>query len=82
MTTPKGKTTLLVSEKTVSAETAALFDEEPLRYAMTDGGKRIAILSGEPLRKLLGAAKDLSPAKPEAPKDAPKKEEAKPAEKK
>ncbi len=82
MTTPKGKTTLLVSEKAVSAETAALFDEDPLRYAMTDGGKRIAILSGEPLRKLLGAAKDLSPAMPQAPKDTPKKEEAQPAQKK
>ncbi|MBE3071009.1 MAG: DUF4340 domain-containing protein, partial [Planctomycetes bacterium] len=81
LTTAKGKTTVLVSEKPVAADVAALFDEQPLRYAMTEGGPRIAILAGEPVRKLLAAAKDLSPAtseakpapaaeaKPEAPKD-------------
>jgi len=68
---------ILISEKEVPANVAALFDERPLRYAMAEGGERIAIVSGKTLETLLDATKNLEPKKTE-----PKAAEAKPAEKK
>lgn len=67
----KKKATLLVSDKEVDAKVAALLDERPLRYAMTEGGKRIALVAGASVETLVGAAKTLGPETPE-----PKKEEA------
>ena len=69
--------TVLISDKEVPAGTAALFDERPLRYAMVEGGERIAIVSGKTLETLLDAGKAFEPRKGE-----PKAGEAKPAEKK
>jgi hypothetical protein len=68
---------VLISDKEVPASTAALFDERPLRYAMVEGGERIAIVSGKTLETLLDAGKAFEPRKGE-----PKAAEAKPAEKK
>jgi hypothetical protein len=69
--------TILISDKEVPASAAALFDERPLRYAMAEGGERIAIVSGKTLETLLDAGKAFEPRKGE-----PKAGEAKPAEKK
>lgn len=68
---------VLISDKEVPAGIAALFDERPLRYAMIEGGERIAIVSGKTLETLLDAGKAFEPKKAE-----PKAGEAKPAEKK
>ncbi|MCX5655196.1 MAG: DUF4340 domain-containing protein [Planctomycetota bacterium] len=74
--TDKTSATVLISGKDVPAEIAALVDQKPARYAMTEGGKRIAILAGKPLETILGA-----PAVFEVKKEEPKKQEAKPDEK-
>jgi hypothetical protein len=75
-TTFKTSVTVLISDKEVPANVAALIDAKPVRYAMTEGGKRIAVLAGKPLETILGAA-----AAFEVKKEAPKKEGAPPAEK-
>jgi len=67
----KKKAALLISDKQVDAKVAALFDEEPLRYAMVEGGKRIAVVAGEKVKTLIEAASTLGPEKSE-----PKKEKA------
>jgi len=72
----KALATLLVSGKEVPADIAAIVDQKPVRYAMTEGGKRIAVLAGKPLETILGA-----PAAFEVKKEEPKKEETKPDEK-
>jgi hypothetical protein len=64
--TEKAKAAILISGEDVAADVAALFDERPLRYAMTEGGERIAILAGGPVDTLMGAAKTLAPAAPKA----------------
>ncbi|KPK48781.1 MAG: hypothetical protein AMK72_06065, partial [Planctomycetes bacterium SM23_25] len=70
------KATVLISAKEVDAKVAALFDETPIRYAMVEGGKRIAILAGEKVKTLLEAASTLGPEKPEPkPEKAEKKNE-------
>ena len=71
ITSDKASATVLISGKEVPADVAALVDQKPVRYAMTEGGKRIAVLAGKALETILGA-----PAAFEV-----KKEEAKPAEK-
>ena len=75
--TDKASATVLISGKDVPGDVAALVDQKPVRYAMTEGGKRIAVLAGKPLETILGA-----PAAYEVKKEEPKKEEAAPAEKK
>ena len=72
ITSDKGPVTVLISGKEVPAGVAALVDQKPVRYAMTEGGKRIAVLAGKSLETILGA-----PAAFEVKKEAPKKEEAK-----
>ncbi|HUU10392.1 MAG TPA: DUF4340 domain-containing protein [Phycisphaerae bacterium] len=67
----KKKATLLVSDKEVDAKVAALLNERPVRYAMTEGGNRIALVAGASVETLVGAAKKLGPETPQ-----PKKEEA------
>ena len=65
------KVALLISDTEVDAKVAALFDEAPLRYAMVEGGKRVAVVAGEKVKTLIEAASTLGPEKPE-----PKKEKA------
>ena len=76
ITTDNASATVLISGKEVPADVAALVDQKPARYAMTEGGKRIAVLAGKPLETILNA-----PAAYEVKKETPKKEEAEPAEK-
>jgi hypothetical protein len=64
--------TLLLSAKDVDAKVAALFEETPWRYAMTEGGERIAVVVGKKVATLTAAADTLAPPKP-----APKPEEEK-----
>ena len=71
---------ILISDKEVPASIAALFDERPLRYAMAEGGERIAIVSGKTLETLLDAAKTFEPRNPEPKPGEKKPEEAKPSE--
>jgi len=59
------QTTVLLSAKEVDAKVAALFDESPLRYAMTEGAERIAVVAGKHVETLLDAAETLAPPKPE-----------------
>ena len=73
------KAALLISDKQVDAKVAALFDEEPLRYAMVEGGKRIAVVAGEKVKTLIEAASTLGPEKSESKKE---KAEEKGSEKK
>jgi hypothetical protein len=83
--TDKTTVTILLSEKKVAEDVAALLDQAPLRYAMVEGGTRIAVLAGRQAELLQGAARSLAPKK-EEPKPAEAKppeakpEEAKPAE--
>jgi len=67
--------TILISDKDVPPALAALFDQRPLKFAMTEGGQRIALIMGRPADTLLGAAKSLEPKKEE-----PKPAAAKPAD--
>lgn len=64
------KATLLVSAKQPPAEMSGLLDQQPQRYAMVDGGERIAILTGLPLQSLLNAPKVLEIRKEEPKKPA------------
>ena len=76
--------TLLLAAKEVDPTLAALFEETPLRYAMIEGGKRIAVVAGKKAATLLSAPDTLVPPKPKkAEKDPAEKEEAeeKPAKK-
>jgi hypothetical protein len=77
MKTDKAATTLLLSAKEIPAGVASIIDQKPARYAMTEGGQRIAILAGKSVETLLGAAKAFEPKKEE-----PKKKEGTPPEKK
>jgi len=73
--------TLLVSAKPVDAKVAALFEATPLRYAMTEGGRRVAIAAGKGVKTLLSAADTLAPPRPKAePKPKPKKAGSEPPE--
>jgi len=56
--------TVLLAAKDVDAEVAALFEAMPLRYAMTEGGRRVAIVAGEGVAMLLEAADTLAPPEP------------------
>jgi len=67
------KAALLISDNEVDAKVAALFDEEPLRYAMVEGGKRIAIVAGEKVKTLIEAASTLGPEKSEPVKEKAEK---------
>lgn len=69
--TDKTSATLLISGQEVPAGVAALVDQKPARYAMTEGGKRIAIVAGKPVETLLGAAAAFEPKKEEPKKDSP-----------
>ena len=71
ITTDKTSATLLISGQEVPAGVAALLDQKPARYAMTEGGKRIAIVAGKPVETLLGAAAAFEPKKEEPKKEAP-----------
>ncbi|MCX5674174.1 MAG: DUF4340 domain-containing protein [Planctomycetota bacterium] len=71
ITTDKASATLLISGQEVPAGVAALVDQKPARYAMTEGGKRIAIVAGKPVETLLGAAAAFEPKKEEPKKEAP-----------
>jgi hypothetical protein len=68
---------VLISDKEVPAGVASLFDERPLRFAMAEGGDKVAIVAGKTLETLLDAAKAFEPKKAET-----KPGEPKPAEKK
>jgi hypothetical protein len=74
ITTDKTSATVLISGKEVSADVAALVDQKPVRYAMTEGGKRIAVLAGKALETILNASTTFDVKKKEEPKP---KEEAK-----
>ncbi|MBM4016847.1 MAG: DUF4340 domain-containing protein [Planctomycetes bacterium] len=82
--TDKASATLLISGKEVPPEVAALVDQKPVRYAMTEGGKRIAVIAGKNVETLLAAQaafepkKEEEPKKDEAKKDDAAKEEPKP----
>ncbi|MBE3100014.1 MAG: DUF4340 domain-containing protein [Planctomycetes bacterium] len=69
--TDKTSATLLISGQEVPANVAALVDQKPARYAMTEGGKRIAIVAGKPVETLLGAAAAFEPKKEEPKKEVP-----------
>jgi len=69
--TDKTSATLLLSGQEVPGAVAALVDQKPARYAMTEGGKRIAIVAGKPVETLLGAAAAFEPKKEEPKKEAP-----------
>ena len=69
--------TVLLSAKDVDAKVAALFESTPLRYAMTEGGKRVAVVAGKKVDTLLSAADTLAPPKPE-PKTESEKAKAEP----
>ncbi len=71
--------TLLLAAKEVDAKVAALFEETPLRYAMTEGGERIAVVAGKKGATLLAAADTLAPPEPAPKPDEEKTQE--PAEK-
>jgi hypothetical protein len=71
ITTDKTSATLLISGQEVPANVAALVDQKPARYAMTEGGKRIAIVAGKPVETLLGAAAAFEPKKEEPKKETP-----------
>ncbi|MEA3367724.1 MAG: DUF4340 domain-containing protein, partial [Planctomycetota bacterium] len=78
----KKQATLLVSAKQVDAKVAALFEVTPLRYAMTEGGRRVAIVAGEGAKTLLAAADTLAPPEPKAePKPKPEKAKTEPEKK-
>ena len=66
---------LLVSAKKVNAALGALFDESPQRYAMVDGGKRVALVVGKNVKTIVESAETLAPPKP---KPKAKKPKAKP----
>ena len=68
---------ILISDKEVPAAVVALFDERPLRFAMAQGGDKVAIVAGKTLETLLDAGRTFEAKKAEA-----KAGEAKPAEKK
>jgi hypothetical protein len=72
-------TTLLVSGKKVPDAVADLIADKPPRYAMIQGGERVAIVAGQPVQNILGALKSLqeNPVKEEPKKEGPKKEEPK-----
>jgi len=64
--TGKDKTTvILLSGKAIDARLDALFDEKPLRYAVVEGGERIALVGGKSVQTLLDAAATLGPPEPE-----------------
>jgi hypothetical protein len=69
--TDKTSATLLISGQEVPGAVAALVDQKPARYAMTEGGKRIAIVAGKPVETLLGAAAAFEPKKEEPKKEPP-----------
>ena len=77
ITTDKTSATLLISGQEVPANVAALVDQKPARYAMTEGGKRIAIIAGKPVETLLNAAAAFEPKKEEPKKETPDKPEGK-----
>jgi hypothetical protein len=64
--TEKASATILISDKEVPADLASLADQKPVRYAMTEGGPRIAVLAGRALDALLAAPKAVEPKKEEA----------------
>ena len=68
--TEKASATILISDKEAPADLASSLDQKPIRYAMTEGGPRIAILAGRSLESLLAAPKAVEPKKeePAAPK--------------
>jgi len=75
LTDKAGETaTVLLAAKDVAPEVAALFETTPLAYAMTEGGKRVAVVTGKKVDTLLSAADTLAPPKP-----APTKAEKEPA---
>ncbi|MFO8013412.1 MAG: hypothetical protein R6X20_08915, partial [Phycisphaerae bacterium] len=73
---------LLLAAKEVDAKVAALFEATPLRYAMTEGGERIAVVAGEKVETLVSALDTLAPPRPKAEKaeKKPEKDEAKKGE--
>ena len=60
--------TLLVSDTRVPENVADLIEGKPLRYAMVEGGKRVAILAGRDLKSILDATESLKKA---AEKESP-----------
>jgi len=69
LTDKNGKTvTVLLAAKDVDAKVAALFETKPLRYAMTEGGERVAVVAGKTVETLLSAADTLAPPEPKAEK--------------
>jgi len=61
----KSAVTILISDKEVPADVASSLDQKPIRYAMTEGGQRIAFLAGRSLDALLAAPKAVEPKKEE-----------------
>jgi hypothetical protein len=75
VTTDRGETVILVSDKEVPADVAGLLDQHPARYAMIEGGPRIAIIGGRTADLIVGARRTFEPkkdaAKPVATATAP-----------
>ena len=63
--TEKTSATILISDQEVPADVASLADQKPVRYAMTEGGPRIAVLAGRALDALLAAPKAVEPKQEE-----------------
>jgi hypothetical protein len=80
MTTDRATTTILVSDKEVAADVAGLLDQRPIRYAMVDGGQKIAVLAGRQAEVLTTAPQTLAPQKEETKPAEAKPAEARPAE--
>jgi hypothetical protein len=69
--TEKGETVLLVSAKPVPEAVARLFDQQPARYVMVEGGERVGIVAGTAMETILKAPKSLEP---EPAEEAPAEE--------
>lgn len=86
LTADSGKIVLRVSDKAVAPAIADLFDQQPIRYAQIEGGRRIAVIAGPPVEALLGAAQSLDKKpedkKPEVKMPVPRKVMPRPAAKK
>jgi hypothetical protein len=64
--------TILVSDKPVPESVTNLLEMPPARYAMTEDGKRIAVIAGPAANILVTALETLAPKKPPVKADEPK----------
>jgi len=67
VTGDRSSLTILVSDKTVPEDVTCLLEAPPARYAMTEDGKRIGIISGHPANVLITALEMFAPKKEPAP---------------